>query len=272
LSPKIEVAARDLYKQLSHPVRRNVVSLLNSKGAMSVTDILAELNLTPGNFYYHLRLLKGLVKQDENGLYALTKAGTLAQTKFIEGQDVSMASYPARTENRFLSSFCFTDFIDLLYDRTAYKLLPIPLMILEQLLYASSGILPRGFFIERAPPQSYVDILVGSAVSWILVLFICIGFLFMTRRPIRLAGLVGSYAVAQLPLLFFGLTAPILGLMLPAALVNLLFLGFQAWSLMIFGAGFSRSANLSIVVAALVTIVAAYANVAMVLLRLPLFA
>jgi len=126
--------------------------------------------------------------------------------------------------------------------------------------------------MEIGKSEDYVGIMVGSAISWMYVLAICVGFLVATKRPIRLVGLAGSYALAQLPLLLFGLTVPILAPVLQTGFVNFLFLAFHAWSLIIFAAGFSRSCNLSLVVSALVTVSAAYATVAVVLLRLSLFA
>lgn len=239
---------------------------------MSVTEILAKLNMSPGNFYYHMRLLKGLVKQDENGLYGLTETGTSVQTKFISREDMTVISFPPHNESRLLSSISFTKFIGLLCEKKTYKSLLLPLILLEEFLYVYRGILFRGFIMEIGKSEDYVGIMVGSAISWMYVLAICVGFLVATKRPIRLVGLAGSYALAQLPLLLFGLTVPILAPVLQTGFVNFLFLAFHAWSLIIFAAGFSRSCNLSLVVSALVTVSAAYATVAVVLLRLSLFA
>jgi len=268
---RIKLVARDLYKQLSHPVRREIVSLLSSNGATPVTVILDKLDLSPGTFYYHIRLLKGLVKQNENGLYDLTEVGSSVQMKFISRENISVLSFPPPTENRFLSSLCFTGFIGLLCEKRTYRSLLIPLIFLEELLYVYRGILYKGFIIEMSKSQAYAEIIVSSAISWMYVLAICMGFLLLTKRPIRLAGVVGSYALAQLPLLLFCLTEPGLALVLPSGFVNVLFLAFNAWSLIIFAAGFSRSGNLTLNTSALVTISAAYVNVAIVLLRLSLF-
>jgi hypothetical protein len=237
---------------------------------MSATQLLLELGLSAGNFYYHLRLLKGLVVQNEEGLYTLTDAGTLAKSKVLSWQDVPEIKFPAITENQFFSLFSFSSAVDLIRNKAAYFL--IPLAILEVILYLGSGTVPRGFLIERVPLQDYGDILIGNAVSWMYVLAMCVGFLVVTNRKIRMTCLAGSYLFAQLPLLLFGSTAPILSLIFPVGFLNMLFLVFQAWSLMIFAAGFSRSGNISIINAALVTIAVAYVNVAVVLSHIPLFA
>ncbi|MBO3803602.1 MAG: helix-turn-helix transcriptional regulator [Candidatus Brockarchaeota archaeon] len=270
MCPRVEIAQGDLYRQLSHPIRREIISLLGSRGAMSATDLLMELGLSAGNFYYHLRLLKGLVAQDERGLYVLTDAGTLAQSKVLSWQDVPGTSFPRIVENRFFSLFSFSNAVDLLRNRAAFLL--IPLAVLEVVLYLGSGTVPKGFLIERVSSQDFGNILVGNAVSWMYVIAMSVGFLVATNRKIRMACLAGSYLFAQLPLLLFGSTAPILGLVLPAGLLNAIFMGFQAWSLMIFATGFSKSGNLSLLSAALVTIAAAYLNVVVVISNLPLFA
>jgi len=272
LKPRFQLVARDLYKQLSHPVRRDIVSLLSSNGAMSVTEILAKLHMSPGNFYYHMRLLKGLVRKDEDGLYGLTETGTSVQTKFISREDMAVISFPPPNESRFLFSLSFAKFIGLLCEKGSYKLLLLPLILLEEYLYVNGGILFRGFIMEISKSGDCVGIIMGSAISWMYVLAICVGFLVATKRPIRIAGLAGSYALARLPLLLFGMTAPILTAVLQPGIVNFLFLAFHAWSLTIFATGFSRSGNLTLVVSALVTVSAAYATVAVMLLRLSLFA
>ncbi len=270
MSPRVEIAQGDLYRQLSHPIRRKIVSLLGSRGSMSATDLMLELGLSAGNFYYHLRILKGLVVQDEKGLYTLTDAGVLAQSKVLSWQEVPEMEFPKIMENRFFSLFSFSNAVDLIRSKAAYVL--IPLAIIEVVLYLGSGTVPRGFLIERVPSQDFGDILVGNAVSWMYVIAMCVGFLVATNRRIRMTCLAGSYLFAQLPLLLFGSTAPILGLVLPAGFLNTLFLVFQAWSLMIFAAGFSKSGNLSLLSAAIVTLAVAYVNVAVVMSHLPLFA
>jgi len=272
LKPRFQLVARDLYKQLSHPVRRDIVSLLSSNGAMSVTEILAKLHMSPGNFYYHMRLLKGLVRKDEDGLYGLTETGTSVQTKFISREDMAVIYFPPPNESRLLSSLSLAKIIAPLCERRGYRFLLLPLILLEEALYVNRGILFRGFIMEISKSEDHVGIIVGSAISWMYVLAICVGFLVATKRHIRMAGLVGSYALAQLPLLLFGMTVPILTPLMQSGFVNFLFLAFHAWSLAIFAAGFSRSGNLPLVVSALVTVSAAYATVAIVLLRLSLFA
>jgi len=106
---------------------------------MSVTEILAKLNMSPGNFYYHMRLLKGLVKQDENGLYGLTETGTSVQMKFISREDMTVISFPPHNESRLLSSISFMKFIGLLCEKKTYKSLLLPLILLEEFLYVYRG-------------------------------------------------------------------------------------------------------------------------------------
>lgn len=264
----IKLIAKDLYKQLSHPIRREIVSLLSNNGAMSVTAILDKLDMSPGNFYYHIRFLKGLVRQDENGQYYLTEVGSSVNAKFISREDTSVLSFPNPTENRFLSYLCFTKLVGLIYENRTYRFLLIPIILLEELLYSYKGVLFMGFIIKLGESQGLIEVLASSAISWMYVLSISIGFLLLTERPVRLAGLVGSYAFAQLPLLL-GLTVPTL--ILRSGFGSILFLGLLAWSLTIFAAGFSRSGNLSMNSAALVTISAAYVNVAILLLQISFF-
>ncbi|MGQ9514142.1 MAG: hypothetical protein ACUVTL_03715 [Thermoproteota archaeon] len=196
--------------------------------------------------------------------------GSWLDRRFYLGKMFQKRLFLYIIENRLFSLFSFSNALDLVRNKAAYFL--IPLAILEVVLYLGSGTVPRGFLVERVPLKDYGDVLIGSAVSWMYVLAMCVGFLVATNRKIRMTCLAGSYLFAQLPLLLFGSTAPILSLILPAGFVNVLFLGFQAWSLVIFTTDFSRSGNIPLMSAALVTIAVAYVNVAVVFSHLPLFA
>lgn len=60
---------------LSHPLRREILVILNEKGECSFTDIMNALNVNTGTMSFHIRSLAGLVEQTPSGKYRLNKMG-----------------------------------------------------------------------------------------------------------------------------------------------------------------------------------------------------
>ena len=60
---------------LSHPLRREILVLLNEKHECSFTDIMNALSLDTGKLSFHMRSLSGLVERTPSGKYSLNKMG-----------------------------------------------------------------------------------------------------------------------------------------------------------------------------------------------------
>jgi len=60
---------------LSHPLRREIISNLSEKGALSFTDIMNAINVDTGKLSFHIRNLTGFIEPTETGKYKLTKMG-----------------------------------------------------------------------------------------------------------------------------------------------------------------------------------------------------
>jgi uncharacterized RDD family membrane protein YckC len=60
---------------LSHPLRRQVLSILSEKGDYSFTDLMNELQIDTGKLSFHLRALSAFLDQTESGKYKLNKTG-----------------------------------------------------------------------------------------------------------------------------------------------------------------------------------------------------
>ena len=74
---KVELSG--LHKILKDPTRREILKLLNDKGALPYAELmgLAEVTNT-GRFNYHLKVLGGLIEKISDGRYSLTERGRLA--------------------------------------------------------------------------------------------------------------------------------------------------------------------------------------------------
>jgi uncharacterized RDD family membrane protein YckC len=71
---------------LSHPIRREILALLNEKGECSFTDVMNSLSLDTGKLSFHMRSLAGLIEQTPSGKYQLNKMGENAFRLVIELQ------------------------------------------------------------------------------------------------------------------------------------------------------------------------------------------
>ncbi len=60
---------------LSHPLRREILFLLNEKGECSFTDIMNSLGLDTGKLSFHMRALANMVEQTSSGKYRLNRIG-----------------------------------------------------------------------------------------------------------------------------------------------------------------------------------------------------
>ena len=74
---------------LSNPIRRNVIHLIKSRGKIRLMEIARQLDIEDHTkIVFHLRLLKeaGIVEQDKDKLYFLTKEGgrSFDLLKFLE--------------------------------------------------------------------------------------------------------------------------------------------------------------------------------------------
>jgi len=63
---------------LSHPIRREILSILSEKGESSFTDLMNALNVDTGKLSFHIRNLDAFLEQTPTGKYKLSKVGEKA--------------------------------------------------------------------------------------------------------------------------------------------------------------------------------------------------
>ena len=77
-------------KALSHPIRRSIIKLLAEKGPMSYSELMKAVGVgDSGTFAFHLKMLQGFVKKNEDGRYELTDKGMVAYRalKMLSGEE-----------------------------------------------------------------------------------------------------------------------------------------------------------------------------------------
>ena len=70
-----EKISDEIYKALSHPIRRKILSLIKDHGTISFSDLINKVQLEVGTFYYHLDAIKPLINQTSERLYQLSSLG-----------------------------------------------------------------------------------------------------------------------------------------------------------------------------------------------------
>ncbi len=68
------------FEVLSHEIRRAIIRNLCDNVEMSYTELLSALKIGEGLLNFHLRKLKGFIKQTEKGTYILSEQGKLAHS------------------------------------------------------------------------------------------------------------------------------------------------------------------------------------------------
>jgi len=76
----------DKLNQLSHPMRRKILITIEQESNFGIgyNELLAELNLTSGTLYYHLKFLQGLIQQNNDKKYTLTSSGVQTLDSFFQ--------------------------------------------------------------------------------------------------------------------------------------------------------------------------------------------
>lgn len=72
-----ELPEKEILNALNHEIRREVLIMLET-GPKSYTQLLEQFGIASGKLNYHLKLLNGLVKKNDNGFYQTTGVGDKA--------------------------------------------------------------------------------------------------------------------------------------------------------------------------------------------------
>ena len=74
----------EIYRLLKNPIRREIISLLYTRGELTATQLKLLLNISYGTLYYHLDFLKPLIDQVGRGRYRLNHNGILIAERMFK--------------------------------------------------------------------------------------------------------------------------------------------------------------------------------------------
>jgi DNA-binding transcriptional ArsR family regulator len=156
-----------LHKILKDETRQKIITLLATKGSLSYTELLEQLDVLTGILNYHLKILGDLLEKNASGQYLLSEKGQIAYrvlTEFPNGQPkvVDKRIYKAwiiLTVTSVILLILNGYFLNIPVERTA--------LALAILLLATAA----AFYVRIRPSTS------GNRIFFVAVGACCLGFL-----------------------------------------------------------------------------------------------
>jgi len=215
-----------LFSALGHPVRRSIVYYLAESGPQSYTALQQRLDIQTGTLNHHLSMLKGIVEQDENKKYLLTRDGHIAyQLMTITRDYLARPALPAirrrtvvptlRSAGLGLQKLVFHP--AKAFSETQQHLGP----------YALCGAIVIALFVASIPSLSAYAV-VRSLVGLLGVTLFCFAFVSLAfRKNPGLSRLAVSISMAYLPAIMLNILAHLFTTLefQPQALLPFLFTG-----------------------------------------------
>jgi hypothetical protein len=238
---------------------------------MSATALMTELNLSPGNFYYHLGFISPLIKRQKDGHYTLSEEGKTAYAQVLSWDVVSsVTSLSSQIDNRFYNFLC----LGKLLSQKRAIFIPFALFFasLELVVYTFSKVIPRGVFVGRMHSSGFIDVLLGYSTGLILFILTISVLLRFMKKSLSIDWIFAIYSFSQIPLAAFSAIVSVLGSYnLAISIMNIAFLGFQLWAMIILASNLSRATRISLTSAGLISFLFAYINLAILFFNMPFF-
>ena len=225
----------EIYGILKSPVRREIISLLYTRGELSATQLKLLLDISYGTLYYHLDFLKPLIVQVRRGRYRLSERGLKVAEKMLREMDEG-----------YSSRFSLSIFERMAASPAHY----LPIGVLAAATYISAPmILPVKssiLYLKFSNPGDSLSAVMGFGIT--LTYFMAVGALFCRGREWILA-IISSTMASYIPVDVYLLTLLALeriGVQLPS-MIPLLQAGFviaHLLQLLILAAGLTYSGGL----------------------------
>lgn len=265
-----------VYHALNHPIRREIIRILGTRGNVGATEFKQLLNIGPGKLYYHLDNLGTLIEQDEEKKYRISSEGREAYDILVSGEAVSVNE---RTDHKgglsplldIIKPIILPNWLITYLYENPIRHIPesIVLLIAGGWLCHATGLQPLVLFYLNHGLPLYLAV-AQFFLSWLIVYgvaeVVCIAL--FRRREGSLSLIVGS-AVSLYPMMLYaflwllnssfswGLENALGGWILRGLLLL-----FQGWTFSVLAVSVSRAKKLSIDRASFVSLAIAYVSIA----------
>lgn len=182
-----------IFNALKHPIRRQILLLLEDKGEVSFTEIQKAVEIDDtGLLSYHLKELTTLVEQSERGKYALSEIGRASMTLFrkVERERQSTTLSAHRELEKIAGEVVF---LILIVGVAIFPSLSADIYLQVQTIYGS---LPIELLVSV-----FVASLLGMIVSVILFVFYDRHYFMRTAKTTMMHSTVFAVGVSLLSIL-----------------------------------------------------------------------
>jgi hypothetical protein len=204
-----------IYAALGHAIRYDIVNFLGAfHRPVQYTEIVEWLQIKPGSFYFHMKKLKVLVKQDSEKRFYLTSTGQLALDVIRSGESLQSRSQTSAEESKReeiippkrFSIIFFGEFVRRSAFNTQFKLFVLLIVISQIILldFSKLGTIP--FFLDGnlyfGVLGCTIELLGSFIIVWALLEFIMRGY-----SPIKnfSSELLTGIPLAMIPLFVYPL-------------------------------------------------------------------
>jgi len=155
----------EVYGLLKNPIRREILTLLYTRGEMTASQLKLLLNISYGTLYYHLDYLKPFINQVGRGRYVLNEKGFLVTEKMLRELGEKPKIREEKNIFRILSMATFMEKITL--KPTRY--MPLGIIVLLTCIVLSQ-IMPIKFTILHLSITLSESYLTNSIISFFIVI------------------------------------------------------------------------------------------------------
>jgi len=172
---------QDMYAALGHAIRFDIIQYLGTfHRPVHYSELVEWLQIKPGSFYFHMKKLKGYVKQDSEKRFLLTSMGEVALNVMRSGKNIHSKYHdiPEKTgnqeplPNRFSIKF-FGEYVrKAAFDRN-FNLFVSIVVILQILILDLSklGMIP--FFLDGGLYFGiigcFIELIISIVIIWLLL-------------------------------------------------------------------------------------------------------
>ena len=176
-------ASDEIFKAINHPLRRQILYVIKERGTVSFSELIEEMQLEVGTFYYHLDLLKPLIMQTEERHYQLSPTGMdvfdimrqLEQSRPHQKTKHPLLQKLEKGLKQIIAPSALFRHIAKRPRRFLFE--AVVLVFINGLIVAAVGLQPFIFYVTSTPTPNFLITLVTFISGWIATFLVIEGLM-----------------------------------------------------------------------------------------------
>jgi len=201
----------EIYKAINHPLRRRILYIIKERGTVSFSELIEEMQLEVGTFYYHLDLLKPLIMQTAERHYQLSSTGM--DVFDIMRQLEQQSRQHQKTKHPLLQKLEMglkqiiapsALFRHIAKRPCRFLFEAVVLVFINGLIVAAVGLQPFIFYVTSTPTPNFIITLVTFIGGWIVTFLVIEGLMrLLFHNSHGTKALLVLTALIRLPVLLY---------------------------------------------------------------------